>query len=130
MTTLISSQNENDMSPSNKFESGLITPPKNSESNDQQSGLDMIMCTTPSEIVSPKDLSPDPVSRAIPLEIEESESDEMKIEREIRESEALARLLMAEEAEKLLTNPAVKEAYNHFLFVCALTKEKEEHVKS
>jgi len=35
---------------------------------------------------------------------------------------------MAEEAEKLLTNPAVKEAYNHFLFVCALTKE--EHVKS
>ena len=32
------------------------------------------------------------------------------------------------EAEKLLTNPAVKEAYNHFLFVCALTKE--EHVKS
>lgn len=35
---------------------------------------------------------------------------------------------MADEAIKLLTNPAVKEAYNHFLFVCALTKE--EHDKS
>lgn len=32
---------------------------------------------------------------------------------------------MIEEAEKLLTNPAVKKAYEHFLLVCELTKEKE-----
>jgi hypothetical protein len=28
------------------------------------------------------------------------------------------------EAEKLLTNPAVKKAYEHFLLVCELTKEE------
>lgn len=31
---------------------------------------------------------------------------------------------MQEEADKLLTNPAVKKAYDHFLLVCALTKEE------
>lgn len=31
---------------------------------------------------------------------------------------------MMEEADKLLTNPAVKKAYEHFLLVCALTKEE------
>lgn len=35
---------------------------------------------------------------------------------------------MQEEAEKLLTNPAVKKAYEHFLLVCELTKE-EQHDK-
>jgi hypothetical protein len=29
------------------------------------------------------------------------------------------------EAEKLMTNPSVKSAYEHFLLVCALTKENE-----
>jgi len=33
---------------------------------------------------------------------------------------------MQEEAEKLLTNPAVKKAYEHFLLVCELTKEHNE----
>ena len=33
---------------------------------------------------------------------------------------------MQEEAEKLLTVPAVKKAYEHFLLVCELTKEKNE----
>jgi hypothetical protein len=33
---------------------------------------------------------------------------------------------LQEEADKLLTNPAVKEAYNQFLFVCALTKKQEK----
>lgn len=33
---------------------------------------------------------------------------------------------MMEEAEKLLTNPAVKKAYDHFLLVCELTKENNE----
>lgn len=32
---------------------------------------------------------------------------------------------MVEEAEKLFTNPSVKSAYEHFLLVCALTKENE-----
>lgn len=31
---------------------------------------------------------------------------------------------MQEEADKLLTNPAVKNAYDHFLLVCELTKEQ------
>lgn len=30
---------------------------------------------------------------------------------------------MVAEAEKLMTNPAVKKAYEHFLLVCELTKE-------
>lgn len=30
---------------------------------------------------------------------------------------------MIREAEQLMTNPAVKQAYERFLFVCALTKE-------
>ena len=33
---------------------------------------------------------------------------------------------MQEEAEKLLTNPAVKKAYEHFLLVCELTRENNE----
>ena len=32
---------------------------------------------------------------------------------------------MQEEADKLMTNPSVKKAYEHFLLVCALTKEQE-----
>ena len=32
---------------------------------------------------------------------------------------------MQEEADKLLTNPSVKKAYEHFLLVCELTKEEE-----
>lgn len=31
---------------------------------------------------------------------------------------------MQDEADKLLSNPAVKHAYDHFLLVCALTKEE------
>lgn len=31
---------------------------------------------------------------------------------------------MQEEADKLLTNPAVKKAYEHFILVCELTKEQ------
>jgi len=31
---------------------------------------------------------------------------------------------MQEEADKLLANPAVKNAYDHFLLVCALTKDE------
>jgi hypothetical protein len=33
---------------------------------------------------------------------------------------------LQQEADKLMTNPAVKEAYNQFLFVCALTKQQEK----
>lgn len=33
---------------------------------------------------------------------------------------------MIEEAEKLMTNPAVKKAYEHFMLVCELTKEHNE----
>ena len=33
---------------------------------------------------------------------------------------------LQEEADKLLTNATVKEAYNQFLFVCALTKKQEK----
>ena len=32
---------------------------------------------------------------------------------------------MQQEAEKLLTNPAVKKAYDHFLLVCELTREEK-----
>ena len=39
-------------------------------------------------------------------------------------AEAGVRALQAE-ADKLLTNPAVKEAYDQFLFVCALTRKQE-----
>jgi hypothetical protein len=31
---------------------------------------------------------------------------------------------MQDEAEKLLSNPSVKKAYEHFLLVCELTKEE------
>ena len=31
---------------------------------------------------------------------------------------------MAQEAEKLMTNPSVKKAYEHFLLVCELTKDE------
>ena len=40
-------------------------------------------------------------------------------------AEAGVRALQAE-ADKLLTNPAVKEAYDQFLFVCELTKKQEK----
>jgi ABC-type branched-subunit amino acid transport system substrate-binding protein len=33
---------------------------------------------------------------------------------------------LQQEADKLMTNPAVKEAYDQFLFVCALTKQQEK----
>ncbi len=32
---------------------------------------------------------------------------------------------MMEEAEKLLTNPAVKNAWNNFMLICELTKEQK-----
>jgi hypothetical protein len=32
---------------------------------------------------------------------------------------------MQEEADKLMTNPAVKKAYDHFLLLCELTKNSE-----
>jgi hypothetical protein len=32
---------------------------------------------------------------------------------------------MMEEAEKLLTNPAVKNAWNNFMLICELTKDKK-----
>ena len=32
---------------------------------------------------------------------------------------------MMEEADKLLTNPSVKKAYDHFILVCELTKEEK-----
>lgn len=32
---------------------------------------------------------------------------------------------MMEEAAKLMSNPSVKKAYEHFMLVCELTKEKE-----
>jgi hypothetical protein len=40
-----------------------------------------------------------------------------------REAAEEAVKAMQVEAEKLLTNPAVQKAYNHFLLVCELTKE-------
>jgi hypothetical protein len=33
---------------------------------------------------------------------------------------------MIAEADKLMTNPAVKEAYDQFLFVCALTRKQQK----
>jgi hypothetical protein len=33
---------------------------------------------------------------------------------------------MMEEASKLMTNPAVKKAYEHFVLICELTKEQNE----
>jgi len=33
---------------------------------------------------------------------------------------------LQQEADKLMTNPAVKEAYDQFLFVCALTKQQRK----
>ena len=33
---------------------------------------------------------------------------------------------LQQEADKLLTNATVKEAYNQFLFVCAMTKKQEK----
>jgi hypothetical protein len=41
-----------------------------------------------------------------------------------REAAEAAVLTMTQEAEKLLTNPAVQKAYDHFLLICELTKEK------
>jgi ATP phosphoribosyltransferase len=32
---------------------------------------------------------------------------------------------MVEEAEKLMTHPSVKKAFDHFILVCELTKEHE-----
>lgn len=43
--------------------------------------------------------------------------------REVAESGVKA---MQEEAEKLMTVPAVKKAYEHFVLVCELTKENHE----
>lgn len=43
--------------------------------------------------------------------------------RDIAESAVNA---MMAEADKLMTNPAVKKAYEHFLLVCELTKEHNE----
>ncbi len=37
---------------------------------------------------------------------------------------------MMDEAEKLLQNPSVKKAYEHFMLVCALTKEEQREFKS
>jgi hypothetical protein len=34
---------------------------------------------------------------------------------------------MIEEAEKLMTNESVRKAYEHFILLCELTKEKENH---
>ena len=33
---------------------------------------------------------------------------------------------MTDEAEKLMTNPAVRQAYERFLFIAELTKEHNE----
>jgi hypothetical protein len=35
---------------------------------------------------------------------------------------------MMEEAEKLMTNESVRKAYDHFILMCELSKEKENHV--
>ena len=44
----------------------------------------------------------------------------------IRDCAEAGRKAMMEEADKLLTNPAVKKAYEHFMLVCELTKETHE----
>jgi hypothetical protein len=41
-----------------------------------------------------------------------------------REASEAAVKAMMEEAEKLLANPTVRKAYDHFLLICELTKEK------
>jgi hypothetical protein len=41
-----------------------------------------------------------------------------------REACEVAVKAMQDEAEKLLSNPSVKKAYEHFLLVCELTKEE------
>jgi hypothetical protein len=41
--------------------------------------------------------------------------------REVAESAVNA---MVEEANMLMSNPAVKEAYDHFMFICQLTKDQ------
>ncbi len=43
-------------------------------------------------------------------------------------AEAAVNALISE-AEKLMTNPAVKKAYEHFLLVCELTKEENAQSK-
>ena len=43
-------------------------------------------------------------------------------------AEAGVRAMMAE-ADKLMTNPVVKKAYEKFLFICELTRENEKEVK-
>ena len=45
--------------------------------------------------------------------------------REIAEAGTKA---MMEEAEKLLTNPSVKKAFEHFMLVCELTKENQNEL--
>jgi hypothetical protein len=47
--------------------------------------------------------------------------------REIAEAAVSA---MVEEADKLLTNPSVRKAYEKFLFIAELTKEHENASKS
>jgi hypothetical protein len=42
-----------------------------------------------------------------------------------REAAEDAVLAMQVEAEKLMTNPAVRKAYDHFLLLCELTKTSE-----
>jgi hypothetical protein len=34
---------------------------------------------------------------------------------------------MMEEAEKLMTNESIRKAFDHFILLCELTKEKENH---
>lgn len=48
---------------------------------------------------------------------------ELPSAREITEAGVKA---MIEEADKMLTHPAVRKAYERFLFVCELTKEQDE----
>lgn len=43
----------------------------------------------------------------------------------VRECAEAGVIAMQEEADKLMTNPAVKKAWQHFQFICDLTKEKE-----
>jgi hypothetical protein len=44
----------------------------------------------------------------------------------IREAAEAGVIAMQEEALKLLSNPAVKKAYDHFMLVCELTRENNE----
>lgn len=43
-----------------------------------------------------------------------------------REASEAAVKAMVEEAEKLLSNPAVKKAYEHFILMCELTREENK----